>query len=418
MTIGQRIAQRRKELGLSQEALGEQLGVSRQSIYKWESDTALPDIDKLVALSRLFSVTVGWLLGVEEDAAEAAPESGGQLTEAQLKMVEEIVSRYIAAQPAPTPPKRRQIFKLAVAAASLCLVLILFNLFQRLDQLDQRYSQVQSSVSSISSSVSGQINGISSRVEELLKAQNSLTADYGAEIKKANLETGSITFSVYAVPKVYVEGMSARFSVDNGNNSSIREVPEAIHQKFSADVTCQLTDAITISVVFTTPDGTRQTQLLASYYGLYSDTIPQVDVTDGGQLLYLEQEKDGAIKIPSMTVNLIQSFSSAAAVNEALGMAEIRDIRVGLFLNRKLVAWADADPPAGWKSDDPDSCRFLPATTVRMSPGDELCFAAVVTDVYGRDSIYSDIPYVLEDGELIYISGSDLSVHDPSLWTY
>ena len=48
MTIGQRIAQKRKELGLSQEALGDQLGVSRQSIYKWESDTALPEIDKLI----------------------------------------------------------------------------------------------------------------------------------------------------------------------------------------------------------------------------------------------------------------------------------------------------------------------------------------------------------------------------------
>ena len=63
MTIGQRIAYKRKELALSQEALGETLGVSRQSIYKWESDTALPEIDKLISLSRLFGVSVGWLLG-------------------------------------------------------------------------------------------------------------------------------------------------------------------------------------------------------------------------------------------------------------------------------------------------------------------------------------------------------------------
>ena len=48
MTIGQRVAQKRRELGLSQEALGDQLGVSRQSIYKWESDSALPEIDKLI----------------------------------------------------------------------------------------------------------------------------------------------------------------------------------------------------------------------------------------------------------------------------------------------------------------------------------------------------------------------------------
>ena len=89
MTIGQRIAQKRKELGLSQEALGSKLGVSRQSIYKWEADSALPEVDKLIALSRLFGVSVGWLLGVEEPPeADAAPaETGGGLTEAQLKMV-------------------------------------------------------------------------------------------------------------------------------------------------------------------------------------------------------------------------------------------------------------------------------------------------------------------------------------------
>lgn len=77
MTVGQRIAQKRKELGLSQEALGEQLGVSRQSIYKWESDTVLPEVEKLIALSRMFSVSVGWLLG-EEDAEtgeEARPRA-------------------------------------------------------------------------------------------------------------------------------------------------------------------------------------------------------------------------------------------------------------------------------------------------------------------------------------------------------
>ena len=59
MGIGQRITQKRKELGLSQEALGEQLGVSRQSIYKWESDTALPEIEKLITLSRLFGLPGG-----------------------------------------------------------------------------------------------------------------------------------------------------------------------------------------------------------------------------------------------------------------------------------------------------------------------------------------------------------------------
>ena len=102
MTVGQRIAQKRKELGLSQEALGEQLGVSRQSIYKWESDTVLPEVEKLIALSRLFSVSVGWLLGVE-DAAPEQPGQSPELTDAQLAMVREIVDQYLTALPKPEP---------------------------------------------------------------------------------------------------------------------------------------------------------------------------------------------------------------------------------------------------------------------------------------------------------------------------
>ena len=73
-------------------------------IYKWESDTALPEIDKLVALSRRFGVTVGWLLGVEEAPETASAPDSGELTDAQLKMVEEI-GRYIAALPARSPER-------------------------------------------------------------------------------------------------------------------------------------------------------------------------------------------------------------------------------------------------------------------------------------------------------------------------
>lgn len=94
MTVGQRIAQKRKELGLSQEALGEQLGVSRQSIYKWESDTVLPEVEKLIALSRMFSVSVGWLLG-EEDAETGEEGPAPELTDTQLAMVKEIVDQYL-----------------------------------------------------------------------------------------------------------------------------------------------------------------------------------------------------------------------------------------------------------------------------------------------------------------------------------
>lgn len=224
MTIGQRIAQKRKELGLSQEALGSKLGVSRQSIYKWEADSALPEIDKLIALSRLFGVSVGWLLGVEEppEADTAPAETGGGLTEAQLKMVEEIAGRYIAAQPAPR--KRR---RWPFVAAGLILCLVLFHLFDRLDRMDGQYVNLQNSLYRVESSVDGQIGSLSNRVEEILKAQNSLVADCNVELEAVDLAANTATFSVYAVPKTYVAGMTVEFLAENGETD-----PDPAHWQY------------------------------------------------------------------------------------------------------------------------------------------------------------------------------------------
>ena len=49
MDLGKRIAKHRKALGLSQEALGERLGVSRQAVSKWETGAAAPDMENLMA---------------------------------------------------------------------------------------------------------------------------------------------------------------------------------------------------------------------------------------------------------------------------------------------------------------------------------------------------------------------------------
>ncbi len=62
MTIGQKIVQLRTAMDISQEQLSETLGVSRQSVSKWEMDQALPQIDKVLQLAELFSVSTDELL--------------------------------------------------------------------------------------------------------------------------------------------------------------------------------------------------------------------------------------------------------------------------------------------------------------------------------------------------------------------
>ena len=65
MTLGKRIAMLRKNQGLTQEQLGEKLGVSAQAVSKWENDIACPDITMLPLLADVFGVTTDELLGLK-----------------------------------------------------------------------------------------------------------------------------------------------------------------------------------------------------------------------------------------------------------------------------------------------------------------------------------------------------------------
>ena len=71
MTIADRIQSLRKAKGMSQEELADKVGVSRQSVSKWESEQAAPDLDKIVIMSDIFEVTTDYLLkGIEPVKAD------------------------------------------------------------------------------------------------------------------------------------------------------------------------------------------------------------------------------------------------------------------------------------------------------------------------------------------------------------
>ena len=70
MILADKIISLRKKAGWSQEELAAQLNVTRQSVSKWEGAQSVPDMDKVVQMSRLFGVTTDFLLKDELEAEE------------------------------------------------------------------------------------------------------------------------------------------------------------------------------------------------------------------------------------------------------------------------------------------------------------------------------------------------------------
>lgn len=93
MILADKITALRKKAGWSQEELAEQLGVTRQSVSKWEGAQSVPDMDKVVQMSRLFGVTTDFLLKDELSEEEPVPEGGVNHSAMQALLEEEDYTR-------------------------------------------------------------------------------------------------------------------------------------------------------------------------------------------------------------------------------------------------------------------------------------------------------------------------------------
>ena len=100
MILADKIISLRKKAGWSQEELAEQLGVTRQSVSKWEGAQSVPDMDKVVQMSRLFGVTTDYLLKDELEEQAAAPaEEKSVLRRVTMAQAADYLARRKAAAP-------------------------------------------------------------------------------------------------------------------------------------------------------------------------------------------------------------------------------------------------------------------------------------------------------------------------------
>lgn len=424
MTLGNRLYDLRTKRGLSQQELAEALDVSRQSVSKWETDAAVPEIDKLIAVSKYFGVPIGALLGVEE-GAPPAPEN--ELSDAQLKMVEEIAARYVAALPKPMSLRRRVLMKVAICVAVICLGVGLSRMARHIEQLDSSFSSLSFAVENVRQSVGWQIDGVTRRVEEILKTQNDLTADYDVEVASIDPRGGTATFLFRVTPKTFTEGMTAWLEVeDGGERRSVGPfAPQG--QTFAGEITAALTDDVALYVVFET-EGRRETQLLDRYSDLFTGTLPLLDVFFGDSLVF-EDVPDGVLRKENWIVPLGRlTYNETAPTAVPFRRAKAKRVELGFFQNRRLVAWAEAldGTPEGFYGFEEGTVFYrFPSIELPLAAGDELALVLRVTDEYDRVMMW------LDGGERFLVSRPDgagalrldysvgdepLGWSDPSAW--
>ena len=403
-TLGRRIQEGRKAVGLSQESLGERLGVSRQAVSKWESDASVPDLENLIAMSRIFGVTIGALLGVEpetaeEPSAEEAPEaSGGEsgdaapdkgLTDRELAAVEAIVQKYLEAARRPRWSRRRKV----LAGAAICAVLALAvcALSSSFFSLENRLDQVQSQVYGIERSVGNQIGSLTGQISGLLAEQNSLISGYDIRVTDYDLEQQMWYLAATVTPKEYTADTVVTFTArtDTGATASAQArneggvftaenwaVPMASMPARTDEGVPLDNGGVQISVSLT-GGGTIRTQTLEEY--LY------LDLTD------YRLEVDGRWETKWASGQLTLGNLDLKIENNTELPVELADAELALFRHgEEEPLWSAPleDAVELWRRQGYVQ-MYIPVETdvspVRMSTGDALLAAVHVTDDHGQD---------------------------------
>lgn len=96
MTFGEKLKEIRKRFGLTQEKLSWLINVSRQAITKWENDEGLPDITNLQELSKVFGITIDYLLDKDNNlpALTLRKELDKDKYKSKLSMYDEVLKEY------------------------------------------------------------------------------------------------------------------------------------------------------------------------------------------------------------------------------------------------------------------------------------------------------------------------------------
>lgn len=225
MTLGQNIQTARKAKGMSQEALAEKIGVSRQALGKWEKDTALPGLDNLQALAAELGTGVDALLGAQAESP-AAPA-------VTLDALRDLLAARDAEE-----KRRRRLWGGAAGAAFLVLAGLLagtaLQYERQINALNQNYAAIQSSYAAQQADLSAQI----SELQDAVRMGETTVLDWRwmpADKLHRDAAGSWMPVQVQVTPRTAAAGTTARLAVRCGDDTQLYDMTAAPDGSFAAD---------------------------------------------------------------------------------------------------------------------------------------------------------------------------------------
>lgn len=351
MTTGEKIAALRREHKLSQEALGEKLGLSRQAVSKWEADQAVPTMDNLMELSRLFGVPVDTLLRPDAPFPAAPAEENSTDAPAAPETPHKGVS-----------PSRGKI--LAIGGAALLCVSLALNAVC-LYQIAQLKGEVHALRVQAGNVNTVYYPGTDADTGDFAESSEHMTLD------PENTEQLIVTFS--AVPRVASDGETAKFLLRGGEQSWECEAEGDAGGGYRGSLTIPMVDEYSVYLVLTDQNGGTRNLLIASEYDIenrFSIDVHAYWSSGGPTFSFGKNTFTG-------TLSTYVDFHDALEDNSFTG-------RIILYQNGKEIA----EQPLEYRSQGGEYGANIYDTEVRLGSFEgrmsDFTVTVEITDAYGR----------------------------------
>lgn len=351
MTTGEKIAALRRDHKLSQEALGEKLGLSRQAVSKWEADQAVPTMDNLMELSRLFGVPVDTLLRPDAPFPAAPAEENS-----------------IDAPAAPeTPHKGVSLSRgkiLAIGGVALLCVSLALNAVC-LYQIAQLKGEVQALRVQAGNVNTVYYPGTDADTGDFAESSEHMTLD------PENTEQLIVTFS--AVPRVASDGETAKFLLRGGEQSWECEAEGDAEGGYRGSLRIPMVDEFSVYLVLTDRNGGTRNLLLASEYDIENRFSIDVQAywSSGGPTFSFGKN------------TFTGTLSTYVDVHDALEDNSFTG-RIILYQNGKEIA----EQPLEYRSQGGEYGANIYDTEVRLGTFEgrmsDFTVTVEITDAYGR----------------------------------
>ena len=264
MTLGQNIQTARKAKGISQEALAEKIGVSRQALGKWEKDTAMPGVDNLQALAKELGVSVDALLG------SAAPDTAAPAV--TLNALRDLLD----ARDAEARRRRRGAWLAAAAAAAVLLAVggcMAARLQTRLDGLAGQYGYLSSELSRTNSDLSARMQELQNAVRQ----GESTVLDWDWHPLASLQDDGTMPVEVFVKPRTEQQGAAVTLCVTNGSDTALYAMQRGQDGVYTArELVFALGQDYALSVQWTNPDGTTVNENLDTVHFTKEMVEPEI----------------------------------------------------------------------------------------------------------------------------------------------